>query len=262
MAFFTSLYSGSSGNCSVVRCGGEYLLIDMGKSCRITLNALKGLGLSVGGMRGVLVTHEHSDHIAGLNVFLRHYSVPVFGSAATLDHLDGLGVTPPGAELIAIEGRSEPVGGFSVSAFPTSHDVPCCGFRITAPDGAVMAIATDLGCLTDPVHTALAGADLVALESNYDLYSLRNGGYPYYLKRRIESPRGHLDNCECAAKILELMQSGCKKFALCHLSRENNTPELALGAVRNALVAAGVVPGPGVWVQALKRSEPSDWMEF
>lgn len=188
--------------------------------------------------------------------------MPVYGSAATLDHLDGLGVTPPGAELIAIEGRCEPVGGFLVSAFPTSHDVPCCGFRITAPDGSVMAIATDLGCLTDPVHTALSGAGLVALEANYDLHSLRYGSYPYYLKRRIESPRGHLDNNECAAKILELVQQGCKKFALCHLSKENNTPDLALGAVRSALVAAGVTPGPGVRVQAQKRAEPSDWMEF
>ena len=154
------------------------------------------------------------------------------------------------------------MGGFLVSAFPTSHDVPCCGFRITAPDGSVMAIATDLGCLTDPVHTALSGADLVALEANYDLHSLRYGSYPYYLKRRIESPRGHLDNNECAAKILELVQQGCKKFALCHLSKENNTPDLALGAVRSALVAAGVTPGPGVRVQAQKRAEPSDWMEF
>ena len=87
MAFFTSLYSGSSGNCSVVRCGAEYLVIDMGKSCRATLNALKELGLPVAAMRGVLVTHEHSDHIQGLNVFLKHYSVPVYGSAATLDDL-------------------------------------------------------------------------------------------------------------------------------------------------------------------------------
>lgn len=262
MAFFTSLYSGSSGNCSVVRCGGEYLLVDMGKSCRTTLNALKALGLPVSGMQGVLVTHEHSDHIAGLNVFLKHYNVPVYGSAATLDNLAGLGVTPPGAELIAIEGRTEPVGCFSVTAFPTSHDVPCCGYRIAAPEGGVMAIATDLGCLTGEVHAALAGADLVALEANYDLHSLRYGPYPYYLKKRIESPRGHLDNSECAAKILELVQQGCQKFALCHLSKENNTPELALGAVRSTLLAAGVTPGPGVRVQAQKRAEPSDWMEF
>ena len=262
MAFFTSLYSGSSGNCSVVRCGDEYLLIDMGKSCRVTLNALKELGLPVSGMKGLLVTHEHSDHVAGLAVFLRHYSVPVYASAATLDHLEGLGLTPPGAELIAIEGRSEPVGGFTVSAFPTSHDVPCCGFRIAAGDGSVMAIATDLGCLSPAVHAALAGAGLVALEANYDLEMLRNGSYPYYLKRRIESPRGHLDNRECAAAVLELIQQGCQKFALCHLSRENNTPELALAAVRGTLLEAGIVPGPGVRVQAQKRSEPSDWMEF
>ena len=246
----------------MVRCGGEYLLIDMGKSCRVTLNALKGLGLPVSGMKGLLVTHEHSDHVAGLSVFLRHYNVPVYASAATLDHLDGLGLTPPGAELIAIEGRSEPVGGFTVSAFPTSHDVPCCGFRIAAADGSVMAIATDLGCLSPAVHAAMAGAGLVALEANYDLEMLRGGSYPYYLKRRIESPRGHLDNRECAAAVLELIQQGCRKFALCHLSKENNTPQLALAAVRDTLLAAGVVPGPGVRVQAQKRSEPSDWMEF
>lgn len=262
MAFFTSLYSGSSGNCSVVRCGSEYLVIDMGKSCRVTLNALKELGLTVADMQGVLVTHEHSDHIQGLNVFLKHYGVPVYGGAATLDNLDGLGVTPPGAELIAIEGRTEQVGGFEVTAFPTSHDVPCCGYRIKAPDGGIMAIATDLGQLTPAVHQALSGAKLVALEANYDLYSLRYGSYPHYLKRRIESPRGHLDNAECAAKILELVQEGCEKFALCHLSKENNTPELALSAVYSALIAAGITPGPQVRIQAQKRSEPSEWMEF
>lgn len=262
MALFTTLYSGSSGNCGLVLHEGKYLLIDMGKSCRTTLNALRKLGLAVSDCQGILITHEHSDHVSGLDTFLRHYSVPVYGCAATLEMLDSRGTIPPAIEAIAVDGRTEEVGGFVVTSFPTSHDVPCCGFRITAPDGSVMAIATDLGCLTDPVHTALSGADLVALEANYDLHSLRYGSYPYYLKRRIESPRGHLDNNECAAKILELVQQGCKKFALCHLSKENNTPDLALGAVRSALVAAGVTPGPGVRVQAQKRAEPSDWMEF
>lgn len=262
MAFFTSLYSGSSGNCSVVRCGREYLLIDMGKSCRTTVNGLKTLGLTVSDMQGILVTHEHSDHIQGLNVFLKHYNVPVYGGAATLDGLDSMGVTPPGAELIAIEGRTEEIGGFVVSAFPTSHDVPCCGYRITAPDGHTMTIATDLGVLTPVVHQAMAGADLVALEANYDLNCLRLGPYPYHLKRRIQSDRGHLDNAECAAKILELLQDGCEKFALCHLSRENNTPDLALATVRETILSAGIVPGPNVVIQAQKRNEPSEWMEF
>lgn len=262
MAFFTSLYSGSSGNCSVVRHGQQYLLIDMGKSCRMTLNFLKDLGLHVSDMQGILVTHEHSDHIQGLKVFLKHYNVPVYSTAATLDNLDRMDLLPPAAELIAVEGRTEDIGSFRVTAFPTSHDVPCCGYHIQAADGHTMAIATDLGQLTPEVHQHLAGNTLVALEANYDLQSLRFGPYPYHLKRRIESVNGHLDNRECAAKVLELMQDGCEKFALCHLSQENNTPLLALETVRSTLVEAGIVPGPNVIIQAQKRSEPSNWMEF
>lgn len=262
MAFFTSLYSGSAGNCSVVRCGAQYLMIDMGKSCRATLNALKELELPIEDLRGLLLTHEHSDHVGGLNVFLKRHHIPVYGRSETLDELYDRGITPPDAELIAIEGRTEPVGGFEVTAFPTSHDVPCCGYRIKAPDGSVMAIATDLGYLSDTVDKNLAGANLVALEANYDLHSLRYGPYPSYLKRRIESDRGHLDNRVCAEKVVSLMQDGCKNFALCHLSQENNTPQMALGAIYNRLTETGYVPDKSVKVQAQKRNEPSDWMEF
>ena len=262
MASFTTLYSGSSGNCGLVRSGQGYLLVDMGKSCRITTGALKDLGLSVRDLQGILITHEHSDHIAGLKVFLKHYDVPVFGLPETLDFLANRGDLPAAAQLIAVGGRPEQIGDFTVTAFPTPHDVPCCGYRIATPDGKVMAIATDLGQLTETVHTSLAGADLVALEANYDPYSLQNSSYPYYLKTRIASPFGHLSNPECAAKVLELVQTGCKKIALCHLSKENNTPELALEAVRKALLAAGVIPEPDVVVQAQRRNEPSPVLEF
>ena len=195
-------------------------------------------------------------------MFLKHYNVPVYGCSATLDNLLDMELVPPAAELIAIEGRPEEIGGFVVEAFPTSHDVPCCGYRIRTPDGGVMAIATDLGVLTPQVHQALAGVKLAALESNYDRNCLMMGSYPYHLKRRIQSDRGHLDNAECAAKVLELLQDGCEKIALCHLSRENNTPELALATVRESILCAGLVPGENVVIQAQKRNEPSDWMEF
>ena len=125
-----------------------------------------------------------------------------------------------------------------------------------------MTIATDLGVLTPPVHEALSGCDLVALESNYDLRMLRTGPYPYYLRARIESARGHLSNDECSAKLLELVQEGCKKFALCHLSQENNTPQLALQTVFNTLGAAGVVPEKDCIVQAQRRNEVSPALEF
>ena len=125
-----------------------------------------------------------------------------------------------------------------------------------------MSIAPDRGVLTAPGHLALSGCDLVALESNYDLHMLRSGRYPYYLRSRIESNRGHLSNDECSAKLLELIQEGCKKFALCHLSQENNTPALALQTMFNTLGAAGVVPEKDCIVQAQRRNEISPTLTF
>ena len=145
MAEFISLYSGSSGNSSVVRCGSRYLIVDMGKGVRTTSAALKALGLAVSDCDGILVTHEHSDHVKGLSTFLKKNPLPVYGAADTLDFLDANGIVPPSCELNTLEGREEDVGAFGVQSFPTSHDVPCVGYRIHTPDGKTMTIATDLG---------------------------------------------------------------------------------------------------------------------
>ena len=155
MALFTTLYSGSSGNCALILHEGKYLLIDMGKSCRTTLNALRSLGLAVSDCEGILITHEHSDHVSGLDTFFKHYSVPVYGCADTLDTLYSRGTIPPALDAIAMDGRTEDIGTFRVSSFPTSHDVPCCGYRVTTPDGHIMALATDLGVLTPVVQETL-----------------------------------------------------------------------------------------------------------
>ena len=239
MALFTTLYSGSSGNCALILHEGKYLLIDMGKSCRTTLNALRSLGLAVSDCEGIL-----------------------YGCADTLDTLYSRGTIPPALDAIAMDGRTEDIGTFRVSSFPTSHDVPCCGYRVTTPDGHIMALATDLGVLTPVVQENLAGCSLVALEANYDSFSLHGGPYPYYLKVRIASDRGHLDNRACAAELLDLIQDGCKKFALCHLSQTNNSPELALTTVYNVLLAAGIQPGRDVLIQAQSRNEVSPYIEF
>ena len=134
MAEFISLYSGSSGNCSVVRCGQRYLIVDMGKGVRTTSAALKALDLAISDCDGILVTHEHSDHVKGLSTFLKKNPLPVYGAAATLDFLDANGIVPPSCELNTLEGREEDVGAFGVQSFPTSHDVPCVGYRIHTPD--------------------------------------------------------------------------------------------------------------------------------
>ncbi len=261
MALFTTLYSGSSGNCALVRDGRQYLLIDMGKSCRTTLKALRELDLAIADCQGILITHEHSDHVSGLDTFLKNYTVPVYGRADTLEMLDSRGTIPPAVEAIALDGRTEEIGGFRVTPFPTSHDVPCCGYRVQVGK-STMALATDLGTLTPVVQENLAGCGLVALEANYDRFSLQGGPYPYYLKVRIGSDRGHLDNRACAAEILDLIQDGCKKFALCHLSQTNNSPELAMTTVYNVLLAAGIQPGRDVVIQAQERNAISPYIEF
>ena len=167
MALFTTLYSGSSGNCGLVREGNQYLLVDMGKSCRTTLTALRRLDLAISDCAGILVTHEHSDHVAGLDTFLKKYPIPVYSSADTLDALDSRGTLPPAVETTAMDGGNPfDIGPFKVSSFPTSHDVPCCGYRIETPDGRRMALATDLGILTPVVQDSLLGCDLVALEAS------------------------------------------------------------------------------------------------
>ena len=263
MAIFCPLYSGSSGNSTYLDAGESALLIDLGVSCRAAVTALQQLGADFSKLKGILITHEHSDHIKGLRVFLKKYPLPLYASEPVLEYLREHVELPAGLPLYEADPEGFCVGQMMVRPFATSHDsVGSLGYRISLPDGQELGFATDLGCYTEAVEEGLRGCRTVMLESNYDDGMILVSDYPYYLKRRIESPRGHLDNNECAAKILELVQQGCQKFALCHLSRENNTPDLALGAVRSALVAAGVTPGPGVRVQAQKRSEPSEWMEF
>ena len=265
MAEFISLYSGSSGNCSVVRSGGAYLLVDMGKGVRVTTGALREAGLDASDCRGILVTHEHSDHVKGLGTFLKRPPLPFYGAGPPLAARGAAGLLPAACPVglrDPARGEEADVAGFGGRAFPTSHDVPCVGYRITTPDGKTMVIATDLGTLTPAVHAALDGCDLVALESNYDPYMLHNGPYPYYLRARIEGPRGHLSNDECSEKLLELVQGGCEKFALCHLSQENNTPPLALQTVFATFGAGGVVPGRDCIVQTQRRSEVSPTLEF
>lgn len=171
MALFTTLYSGSSGNCALILHEGKYLLIDMGKSCRTTLNALRSLGLAVSDCEGILITHEHSDHVSGLDTFFKHYSVPVYGCADTLDTLYSRGTIPPALDAIAMDGRTEDIGTFRVSSFPTSHDVPCCGYRTQRRTATLGCLATDLGVLTPGRAGKPCRLRLVALEANYGLGS-------------------------------------------------------------------------------------------
>ena len=145
---------------------------------------------------------------------------------------------------------------------PTSHDVPCVGYRIQTPDGKTMTIATDLGVLTRRCMRRLPAVTWSLWRATMICGCSAAGPYPYYLRAAHPVRPGHLSNDECAAKLLELIQQGCKKFALCHLSQENNTPALALQTVFATLGAADAVPEKDCIVQAQRRNEVSPALEF
>lgn len=263
MSRFTTIYSGSSGNCGVVEHNGQFLLIDMGGTCKATLAGISELGLSLKNLQGILVTHEHSDHIKGLQVFLKKYDLPVYGSAATLQAVWQMNAVPETTQMIAVDEREEEVGDFVVKGFATSHDsAGCCGFRIIMPDKKIMALATDLGVMTNTVFSNLQGAQLVALEANYEPEVLMRGPYPYHLKKRIDSPQGHLSNPESARTVIELLKSGTTKVAFCHLSKENNHPLYVQTAIERALLDHKIQRTDEMVFQISNRTTVSPWIEF
>ncbi len=240
MLRFATLYSGSSGNCTLVYNRGTAVLIDLGVSCRRVVSSLNALGLSPADIKGVLITHEHSDHIGGCEVFLRKYGTPVYCTPQTRNFLLQRHLMSPGQKCVELDGRQVEIGDMTVTPFRTSHDsATCMGYRIECGNAAV-AVATDIGTVTEDVYEYLRGCGIVALESNYDEYMLRHGPYPRALQNRIAARNGHLSNDECAATVSRLVQDGTSRIMLMHLSAENNTPETALTRCRGELENRGL----------------------
>jgi len=256
MPFIQTLFSGSSGNCTLVAGERSALLVDMGRSCRMTLNALYELGLSASDLEAILITHEHIDHVAGLKTFLKHYKVPVMGLPACLRYIRERGLVPDDAELIPIEDEvSFDAIGAKVTPFRTNHDsMDCCGYRFDFP-GVSAAIATDIGKVTDSAMRRMLGCSMVCLESNYDDGALLAGSYPFSLKQRIRSDFGHLSNADCAGAAIKLVEGGTRCFSLMHLSDENNSPSLAETTFCGFLENYGI---EGVTVRVAPRNCPGE----
>lgn len=232
------LASGSSGNAIWVSGGSSSVLIDAGISGRRIGTAAAALGLDADGLSGILVTHEHSDHVSGLGPAARRYGAPVYASAGTHAALDGR-LGPRHERVIVEPGTDFEVGGLIVSAFAVSHDcAEPVGYSISDGESRV-AIATDLGVVSGPVRYRLSEADCVVLEFNHDERMLLDGGYPWFLKKRIMGSEGHLSNDAAARELVALADCPMSALVLAHLSGENNTPELALESARRALDRAG-----------------------
>lgn len=222
-----SLYSGSVGNAFAIQTEQGTILIDAGKNAKRLCMALTQAGISPDEIRAIFVTHEHSDHISALPVFLKKHPIPVhiqIGSAYRLAN------DPVVAPLLCPHPPifTETVCGLTVTSFPTPHDSRASvGFRIEADPDYAIGYATDIGFVSRDVENGLTGCTTVILESNHDIDMLMEGPYPYDLKKRISSRRGHLSNSDSAEFAAHLCRCGTKQLMLAHLSQENNTPEIA-----------------------------------
>ena len=229
------LFSGSSGNCIYVGSSDTHLLVDIGISNKKAESGLNSIGLTGRDINGILITHEHSDHIQGLGVFSRKYGVPMYATEGTVRAILSnkyLGSIDDSLFNIVRADEKFTVGDIVVDPMKISHDAADpVAYRFTN-EGRNMAVCTDLGCYTDYTCECLQDMDAMVIEANHDIRMLENGPYPYPLKMRILSEIGHLSN-EASGKLLSsVLHDNIKRIYLGHLSKENNYPELAFESVR------------------------------
>ena len=254
MSFYYNIASGSKGNAALVADEHTCVLIDAGTSARKIVSAMREIGLGAGDITALLITHEHTDHIAALEVLAKKADFPIYASGGTafavlkkLPHLY--------ERLHALDcGVAFRAGNFTVTAYPTPHDAMESTAYIIDTGSGTLGCATDLGYMPASLLSRLKGLDLVVLEANHDETMLKNGPYPYPLKQRILGTRGHLSNAGCACAAVELAESGTGGLVLAHLSEENNLPELALRTVEDMLA---VLDGHTMRVALASQERPT-----
>ena len=235
---FCSLYSGSSGNSLFVESENTKLLVDAGVSSKKIEEALANLEIDPTSIDGILITHEHSDHVQGLGTFAKKFNLPVFVNEKTLDAMPKQKekISEKNINFFKIEEKFE-INDLKIKPFAIPHDAANpCGFSIVK-DNKKISIATDIGHMTNGILKNLEGSEFILLESNYDPEVLMYSHYPYILKTRIAGPTGHLSN-EAAGKTIScLLKSGLQQVMLGHLSKESNFPELAYKTVIDELLS-------------------------
>ena len=261
-----SIASGSSGNCIYVGSDNTHLLVDTGISKKRIEEGLKELDIKGEELSGILVTHEHSDHIQGLGVFSRKYEIPIYATEGTIDGIrasSSLGKMPEGLFCPIATDEKFAIGDIAVDPFEISHDArQPSGYRLESGNKSV-AVATDLGMYDDYIVQKLRGLDAILLEANHDVHMLEVGGYPYPLKRRILGEKGHLSNELSGRLLCDILHDDLKHIVLGHLSKENNYARLAYETVKLE-VTLGENPynGEELNMQVAKRDSVSDILTF
>lgn len=261
MLKFISFGSGSSGNCYYLATANDALLIDIGVGLRGLKKNCKDYGCSLSGVHHVLITHDHADHIKSVGSFSHDYGVPVY---ATQEVHQGINrnycitkkIAPEFTRLIE-KGKTIQIGEFRVTPFEVPHDSSDnVGYMIEA-EGVTFCIITDAGRVTDGMKPYISRANYLVLEANHDVEMVQNGPYPQFLKERILSQTGHLNNRESGEALAENMTEQLRHVWLCHLSEENNHPELARKTVESVLRSYGIIAGKDIQLEVLKRTTPT-----
>ncbi|MEZ5324428.1 MAG: MBL fold metallo-hydrolase [Verrucomicrobiales bacterium] len=233
------LGSGSSGNCALVRCGDSSVLIDVGLSAKMVCSRLEAIDFDPGDLSAILLTHEHGDHVRGLDVFCKKADVPVYCNALTRESLQK-GLKHPKQWRIAQAGSRFMVGGIEVAAFSVIHDaVDPMGYVLSDGESR-LGIVSDIGHVTKGVRAQLTGVDTLFVEANYDLMLLQNDTKrPWSTKQRIVSRHGHLSNEQTAELVVECAATGLQNVVLGHLSQDCNSPEVAVDTIERHLAQNG-----------------------
>lgn len=230
------LASGSKGNAVFVELDGVRLLVDAGISATRIKKGLAQNGIDMATVDGILITHEHSDHILGLPTLAKWYHLPIFANIATLNAISN--ATDSMRENFSPIEDSFKLNGITVNSFSVPHDaINPVGYQLSGSE--TVAVATDIGFVTQGVQSGIEGADILVLEANHDRKVLQNGSYPWCLKKRILSNRGHLANLD-TGWALARMKKQPREVILAHLSAENNRPALARQTVNKILSSQGI----------------------
>lgn len=262
---FISLASGSSGNCYYLGTDKHGILIDAGIGIRTIKKELKEINVSLSNVCAVFITHDHADHIKAVGHLGEKYNIPVYSTKEIHEGINkSYCMTEKLSTSVHYINKNEPmkIDEFKISAFEVPHDgTDNVGYCIEIGD-KIFSFLTDLGHITETAAHYICKANYLILEANYDLEMLRMGPYPKYLKERISGPNGHMSNTDTAEFLAENINENLKYIWLCHLSKDNNHPELAYKTVEWKLKSKGVIVGKDVQLIALKRSSPSDFYEF
>ena len=262
---FQSFGSGSSGNCYYIGNASNGLLIDAGLGVRTIRKCLRNLGLDFENIWGVFVTHDHADPIKAVGPIGEKHHVPVYSTRKVHEGIQRSYCVPEklySSRKFIEKGETVQIGEFKVTAFHVSHDATDnVGYTIEYKEKR-FTFATDLGFVSEDVAIHLTQADYLVLEANYDEQMMRQGSYPIHLQNRITAVTGHLSNDQAGLFLAENYNERMQHIFLCHLSRENNLPELAYTTIQNHLDEKQIIVGKDVQLVTLNRMNPSELYVF